>query len=124
MESPGSWNLTTASLAVYNLKRPFNAWAFLVVQGLVRDLPGDRDTFAEFVREEVANEITGPSAACRVAGRLSASGIGLTTGHIPDPWGQLAAHRLSLIEPWIGRQDAARYLKGVQKPSDPSGGDT
>jgi hypothetical protein len=46
MESPDSWNLLTASLAVCDLGAPFSVWAFLVIQGLVWDMPGDGEAFA------------------------------------------------------------------------------
>jgi hypothetical protein len=73
MESPETWDLLTASLAMSDLREPSSAWAFLVVQGLVRDEPGDRETFSKFAQQEI-KEITGPSAAARVACRLGESG--------------------------------------------------
>ena len=39
MESPSTWDLLTAGLAAGDLHQPFAAWAFLVLQGLVRDAP-------------------------------------------------------------------------------------
>ena len=45
-ESPEDWDLLESSLAVWNLQKDANkAWAFLVIQGLVQDRPGDRDLF-------------------------------------------------------------------------------
>src|SRR5262245_60356098 len=101
MELPESWDLLTASLAVLDLQRPFAAWAFLVIQGLVRDTPGDREAFADDNREEVARgPITGPSLACRVAGSVARAGIALPAGRVPDPGGAVAAERLAQIARW------------------------
>ncbi len=52
------WNLETDARL---------AWAHLVVQNLVRDEEGDRDSFLRLVREEVGREeITGGPLASRV----------------------------------------------------------
>ena len=89
MELPESWDLLTASLAVTDLERPFAAWTFLVIQGLVRDTPGDREAFADIIRAEVElGPITGPSVARRVAGSLAQAGIALPPGRAPDPRGR------------------------------------
>jgi hypothetical protein len=63
MESQEGWDLLTPGIAGGNLEKPFFTWAFLVVQGLVRDFPGDRETFCRIVQEERARDITGPSKA-------------------------------------------------------------
>ena len=120
MESPVSWDLLTASLAVTDLQRPFAAWAFLVTQGLVRDTPGDRDVFADASRREIERgPITGPSLACRLASVLTRAGIALPAGHVPDPGGLTAAQRLGMIAWWgdtiVGpehREDLKRFLAG------------
>ena len=101
MESPKSWNALTASFAVCDLKEPRTAWAFAVLQGLVRDGSGDRDLFLRFLEEEDARgEITGPSLPCRVADALSSHGIVLPPGMLPDPWGRVAGIRLEAIASW------------------------
>jgi hypothetical protein len=110
MESPETWDLLTASLAISNLNEPSSTWAFLVVQGLVRDEPGDREAFLRFAQHEVSHEITGPSAAARVALRLNEARIALPIGRTADPWAGMAAGRLASIEPWTGRELARRYL--------------
>ncbi len=38
VEYPGEWDLLTASLAVSDLKEPFEAWAFIVLQGLIKPI--------------------------------------------------------------------------------------
>lgn len=98
MESAGSWNLLTASLAVCKLDRVAAAWAFLVLHGLVRDAPGDSDAFVNFVREEIdRGPITGPSVAFRVARALEIAGIALPAGKAPDPWAKIAQERLKKL---------------------------
>ena len=97
MESGGSWNILTASLAVSNLEQPAAAWAFLVWQGLVRDAPGDRDLFFSFLgRELERGPITGPTVALRVGTALESAGITLPAGTVPDPWAKIAGERLKL----------------------------
>ena len=101
MESPKSWDSLTASLAVSDLERPCAAWAFLVVQNLVRDRLDDRRTFIEILRHEKSlGPITGPSLEARVARRLSAIGIGLPAGQVADPDALIATARLELINSW------------------------
>jgi len=94
MESPATWDLLTASLAVSNLNEPLSSWAFLVREGLVRDEPGDREAFVEFAQHEMAHPITGPSAASRVARRLREAGIPQPGSDDPDPWAKIAKERL------------------------------
>ena len=101
MESPDYWNALTASLAVLDLTNPHSAWAFVVVQGLVRDDPGDRDSFLRLLRDEqVRGNITGPSIPYRVAGALIAAGIVRPAGMAPDPWGEVTGTRLEVIASW------------------------
>jgi len=101
MEDPGTWDLLTASLAVLDLQQPSAAWAFLVVQGLVRDSPGDRDAFAAIVRREVERgPITGPTVASRVAELLARAEIALPAGRIPDPGAATAEERMTLVTQW------------------------
>lgn len=108
MESPESWNALTASFAVCGLKTPHCAWAFAVVQGFVRDHPGDRDFFLRSLEEEDScGEITGPSLPCRVAGTLSRAGMVSSAGLVPDPWGKIACTRLEAIALW-GAFDSSR----------------
>jgi hypothetical protein len=116
MEWPGSWDLLTASLAATDLQRPFAAWAFLFIQGLVRDAPGDREAFADFIREEVERgPITGPSVACRVAGSLAQAGIALPAGRVPDPHGAVAAERLALIARWSSSILGQKQLEDLEQ---------
>ena len=100
MESPATWNLLTASLAVSDLHEPHNVWAFLVVQGLVSDLDGHRDTFVRIVREEARLDPTGPSLPARVAQQLFDAGIAHPAGGHADPWAKCAAERLEMIALW------------------------
>lgn len=99
MESPESWDLLTASLAISNLHDPSSTWTFLVVQGLVRDEPRDCEAFGRFAQVEVNQVITGPSAAARVALSLREAGIAQPAGRTPDPCARMAAARLASIEP-------------------------
>ncbi len=113
MESPASWDLLTASLAVCNLQKPFAAWAFLVVQGLVRDGSGDREIFVEIIQKEKDRDITGPSVASRVAGSLRRAEIALEAAGIPDPWGKIASERLKVMTAWtdgevLGKEATSR----------------
>jgi hypothetical protein len=100
MEPPKSWNRLTASLAVSDLSQPFKAWAFLVLQGLVRDLPGDRENFLRFVQQEKTRNITGPSLASRVARLIEQFGFALPESHISDPEAVIALQRLQMIAAW------------------------
>ena len=113
MESPDTWDALTASLAISDLADPSLTWAFLVIQGLVRDEPDDRETFSRLAEDATANPITGPSAAARVAQSLKGAGIAQTAGSTPDPWARIAAARLASIESWTGREAAMRYLEQV-----------
>lgn len=113
MESPDTWDALTASLAISDLADPSLTWAFLVLQGLVRDEPDDREAFSRLAEDAVTNPITGPSAAARVALGLNSAGIARTAGRTPDPWARIAAARLASIESWTGREGARRYLEQV-----------
>jgi hypothetical protein len=105
MESPEGWDLLTSSIAVHDLEKPFFIWAFLVVQGLVRDLPGDRDTFCRIVQYERASDITGPSKAWRIASSLRDAGISLPISKIPDPNADIAMQRRQLLRQWNASLD-------------------
>lgn len=111
MESPEHWDLLTASLGISNLDDSSSTWAFLIIQGLVRDDPGDRERFKEIVEYEVAHPVTGPSAAARAAYELQEAGIARPGGLTPDPWAGIAAKRLAAIEGWTGRNAAREYLE-------------
>ena len=104
MEHPASWDLLTASIAVCDLEDPFAAWAFLVVQGLVRDATGDRETFVKVVHEERDRDITGPSVALRVASSLKDAEIALEGAKVPDPWAGIASERLEVMASWKTKQ--------------------
>jgi hypothetical protein len=100
MEHPGSWNLLTGSLAVSDLSQEAAAWAFLTTHGLVRNDPGDEETFITVVRQEIERgPITGPTEALRVAMELERLGIALPAGRTPDPFGKIAAERLKACSP-------------------------
>lgn len=101
MESPSIWDLVTGSLAVCDLGKPASAWAFLVVQGLVRNEPGDREAFLAILSEEQARgEITGPSVELRMAGSLKRAGITLPAALVADPWGATALRRVDIVAAW------------------------
>ena len=86
--------MLTASLAVCDLEQGDVAWAFLTTHGLVRNAPGDSETFKKLLREQIdRGPITGPSVALRVASALERAGIGLPIGEAPDPWGKTAQER-------------------------------
>ena len=103
MESPQTWDLLTASLAVSNLRETYETWAFLVAQGLVGDTGPERDAFRQIVERVLAEgQITGPSEALRVASDLSSSGIATPAAREPDPWGKIAESRLRTIRGWRG----------------------
>jgi hypothetical protein len=98
MENPATWNLLISSLAVCDLQKPDKVWAFLALQGLVRDLAGDRDFFYGIIhREKAVGEITGPSLQSRIAGRLQEFGIALALGAEPDPNAEMARKRVELL---------------------------
>jgi hypothetical protein len=98
MENPATWNLLISSLAVCDLQKPDKVWAFLALQGLVRDLAGDRDFFYGIIhREKAIGEITGPSLQSRIAGRLQEFGIALALGAEPDPNAEMARKRVELL---------------------------
>jgi ribosomal protein L40E len=95
MENPATWNLLTSSLAVCDLQMPEKVWAFLALQGLVRDLPGDRDFFTGIIQQEKGSgAITGPSLQSRIAGRLEEFGIALANGLEADANAVQAKKRL------------------------------
>src|SRR5262245_38190760 len=101
MESPQSWNLLTSSLAVARLADTSHTWAFLVVQRLVRDEQGDRETFAGIVQKVLdQGPITGPSEASRIASGLFNAGLSLPAGSTPDPDAKTAAARRDLLQSW------------------------
>src|SRR5262245_15509537 len=111
MENPGSWNLLTGSLAACDLAQGDQAWAFLVKYGLVRNAPGDKETFLNLVKKEVdRGPITGPSLALRIANALKDAGIALPSGDVPDPWGKVAEKRFKAMS--SGKSDG-----GMSPPS-------
>jgi hypothetical protein len=98
-ESPFGWDLLTSSLAVSDLENEANkAWAFLVIQGLVHDRPGDRDRFFEIVRRTLEQgPITGPTVARRVAIGIRGAGLTVRSEDPPDPMAKIAQARLDTI---------------------------
>ena len=100
-ESPEDWDLLESSLAVWNLQKDANkAWAFLVIQGLVQDRPGDRDIFQEIVQKEVSRQITGPTVSRRVGFGLRRADLAASLEDQPDPWAEIARARLDTILGW------------------------
>lgn len=101
MEYPGEWDLLTASLSISDLKEPFEAWSFLVLQGLVRDRPGDREAFVKLVEATTRREpIPGPSGALLIAGELTRTGAATDRAAAPDPFGKVAKKRRQQVENW------------------------
>ena len=99
MESPQGWDLLTSSLAVWDLTRQADrAWAFLVLQELVYDAPGNRDRFFESVRREIERgPITGPTLSLRVALGLRHAGLTTAASDLADPWGRIAKSRVGQV---------------------------
>ena len=93
-ESPETWDLLTASLAVCDLRDAQRAWSFLVHHDLVRDEEGDRERFIAIVQYEIPREITGPTLSRRVALSLGSAGLTLPAGDTPDPMARIAAERM------------------------------
>ena len=101
VEYPGEWDLLTASLFVSDLKEPFEAWSFLVVQGLVRDRPGDREAFVKLVEATARREPKpGGSPAFDIAGELTRTGAATERAAAPDPFGKIAKKRRQQVESW------------------------
>lgn len=115
MEPPNSWNRLTASLAVCDLRRANQAWAFLVLQELVRDAAGDREDFLTVVEQEREREITGPSAALRIADELQRRGIALPASLAPDPEAVTASRRFAIVREWTTAEASAATAEGVAK---------
>ena len=107
MENPDQWDLLTASLAVSDLVDLSQTWAFLVLQGLVRDDGPARQQFDEIVLEVSAEgPITGPSEALRIASRIDRAGLALERSRRPDPMGRLALARRSIAVEWKASSSA------------------
>ncbi|HZS05767.1 MAG TPA: zinc ribbon domain-containing protein [Blastocatellia bacterium] len=105
-ESPEGWNLLTSSIAVCDLQQPALVWAFLSVQGLVRDQPGDRGNFLQIVQQE-SYDITGPTRASRIASALRSAGIALPGSGLPDPFGKIAMERRQVVSQWVNQNQVA-----------------
>lgn len=117
-ESPRIWNRLAASLAVCDLTNPNFAWAFLVVQGLVRDEPGDREAFAGIATREANTEITGPTPALRTASQMERAGLALPEALTPDPFAVFAIQRLQIVESWRGRATASDGRTATEQIKD------
>jgi hypothetical protein len=107
--SPAYWYLLKSSLGVCDLRNdPCEAWAFLAVQRLVRDQPGDRDLFCRLVQQALARGDEpmpgGASVVDQVVSSLTQAGIALPAGNAPDPYGRTASHRRNVIDTWTGRR--------------------
>lgn len=108
MENPASWNLLTASVAACDLEDLSESWAFLVLQGLVRDEERDRLEFASIVRHVRGEGAqTGPSEARRIASQLVLSGLCLPAYRKPDPGGAIARARAETVRGW--REEPSPY---------------
>src|SRR5688572_22858611 len=114
MENPATWDMLTSSLAVCDLQMPGKVWSFLVLQGLVRDLPGDRDFFYGIIQQEKAlGEITGGSLQSRISGRLRALGIALPISAEPDANAEMAKKRLEALNELMKSKEP---FSAVRKP--------
>jgi hypothetical protein len=105
MENPEGWDILTASIAVCGSEKPFFTWSFLVVQGIVRDFPGNRQTFCRILqraRSEHESErvIGGHSLALQVAWALADTEILLPPSSTPDPNANIARERLQTLKLW------------------------
>ena len=101
MENPNGWDLLTSSLATSKLTDPSTTWAFLVLQGLVRDDENARGKFGKITKEVLAEgPITGPSEPCRISSALVAAGLNLPPSRTPDPWGKIAKSRMEMVNGW------------------------
>jgi hypothetical protein len=101
MESPEGWDLLISSLAVCDLQKPAAVWAFLAVQGLVRNQPGDRIAFFKIVHKvRTKSPSTSSSRARRIAERLRLKGMALPLSDTPDPKGEIALERRHLMDLW------------------------
>lgn len=110
MESPEGWDLLISSLAVCDLQKPAATWAFLALQGLVRNQPADRIAFFKIVEKvRTKSPSTNASRARRVAERLRAKGLALPAGEAPDPGGELALERRHLMDMWTKSFPPSEY---------------
>ncbi len=100
-ENPYYWTRVEGSLAVGDLNNPAFVWAFLVVQELVRDLPGDRETFYRIVTEQQQSNEIGASSVRRISVALSRAGIVRPSGDLPDPDANIAQRRKQVIKQWL-----------------------
>jgi hypothetical protein len=110
MESPEGWDLLISSLAVCDLQKPAAVWAFLALQGLVRNEPADRIAFFKIVEKvRTKSPSTNSSRARRVAERLRAKRLALPAGDAPDPKGELALERRHLMDMWAKSSSPSEY---------------
>ena len=101
MESPDTWTLLTSSLAVSKLGDVGKTWAFLVSQGLISSRDSGLLVLRKAVEEvEREGEITGPSEARRVAGKLHSAGLAAPLADEPDPWAKTAKLRIEVLRGW------------------------
>ena len=101
MESPETWNLLTSSLASIDFNEAEILWAFLVLQGLLKSDDTSRQRFMKTLAAIIdEGDITGPSMARRLSIALTAEGIALEAGEMPDPWGKEAELRLAQVNAW------------------------
>ena len=111
MESPATWTRVVASIAVAGLEDLTRAWRFLVDERLVADSAEYRQHFLAVGERERNREITGFSAAQRVA--LKLGDMITRTGDRPDPNAELSHERFNA---WIAAQPAAQLadVRAVQ----------
>ncbi|MBC8104605.1 MAG: hypothetical protein H7Z41_18675 [Cytophagales bacterium] len=104
MENPESWNLLIASLNAAEAERdPEMAWAFLLVQGLVKSSPARHASFVALTQalsEERRRQgnMAGPTFGSQLAQRLSA--MTLPAGRHADPFGKIAKKRWDASVAW------------------------
>ena len=99
-ENPDYWTRIEGSLAVCDLNNRASTWAFLVVQELVRDEPGDRESFYRIVTKELGSNVIGSSDVSRIGSGLESAGILLPASHFPDPNAKIARQRKQVIKQW------------------------
>ncbi len=96
---PNSWDLLTASLVLMQPRDPWEQWAFLMSQRLLRDEPSDRETAIRAIEEEAEGEETeAPFLASRVAATLRTAGVVLAAAATPDPQGKTAKERRDRLQ--------------------------
>jgi hypothetical protein len=86
----------TACFAVSRTPYGEETWASLAAAGIVRDRPGDRESFLAAMRDpRIYTDITGPTSAWRAAQAVRNLGLALPAAAKRDPFARDAERRLS-----------------------------